>query len=317
MLSLGALRVDIDSTAPAPDGADWSTAYPALQDALDQAAILNTDGDAENDVNQIWIAEGTYKPTALLDSKEARSATFSMLDGVSLYGGFASDEPGLESRHGGETLLTGDILDNGTYGPDFAPDWDDTDLVDLISRHVTEPMGYTWYKPWSTYWPGRLDFIIYTDSNLSIPLSAILQTNFLPTAYRSLYGFAAGDTDDASDHLPHFADLSGMSQGASELPYEAIPGLRMRLSGSNPHAGGRVEIRFELQAATAGPARVSIHDATGRQVRLLATELVLRDGLALAWDGRDGAGRTCVPGAYWVRLATEQGEASSRVVLLD
>lgn len=213
------------------------------------------------------------------------------------------------------TLLTGDILDNTTYGPDFAPDWDDTDLTDLVSRHVTEPMGYTWYKPWSTYWPGRLDFIIYTDSNLDIPLSAILQTNFLPTAYRNLYGLASGDTDDASDHLPHFADLSGVSQSVAELPPEGIPGLRLHLAGGNPTR--RVEIGFSLDAAITGPARVSIHDATGRQVRLLTADVILRDGLRLAWNGRDDGDRTCAPGTYWVRVATARGETAGRIVLLD
>jgi len=105
--------IDIDSTAPVPDGLAWETAYVSLQDALDQASVLNTDGNVDNDVSEIWIAEGTYKPTRLSNEANARSATFSMLDGVSLYGGFFGDEPNLIFRHGSETVLSGDLDASG------------------------------------------------------------------------------------------------------------------------------------------------------------------------------------------------------------
>ena len=63
VLSTGPLHVDVDSLAPVPDGLGWETAYPALQDALDRAAVLNGDANAENDVEAIWIAEGVYVPS--------------------------------------------------------------------------------------------------------------------------------------------------------------------------------------------------------------------------------------------------------------
>jgi len=108
---LSVLRVDADSTAALPNGLAWSTAYPDLQDALDRAAALNTDAITENDVTQIWIAEGTYHPTAELDPGDARSASFSLLDGVSLYGGFAGDETALDQRDlsARTTTLSGDL----------------------------------------------------------------------------------------------------------------------------------------------------------------------------------------------------------------
>ena len=102
VLSIGPLLVDADSVAQPPDGLTWPTAYADLQAALDQAELLNTDADPENDVTEIWIAEGTYKPTTMLYPTVARSATFSLLDGVSLYGSFAGDEQNRNSRHGGQ-----------------------------------------------------------------------------------------------------------------------------------------------------------------------------------------------------------------------
>jgi len=111
VLSTGPLHVDADSTAPNHDGLAWATAYADLQDALDRANELNTDLDAENDVSAIWIAEGTYKPSALLEIGDARSASFSLLDGVSLHGGFAGTEDTLDARDWSAhvTTLSGDL----------------------------------------------------------------------------------------------------------------------------------------------------------------------------------------------------------------
>ena len=105
------LYVDTDSTASEPDGSSWSSAYDNLEDALAQAGILNTDGDSENDIEEIWIAEGTYIPTAELEPGDPRSASFSLVDGVALYGGFAGTETALAERDWlvYETLLSGDL----------------------------------------------------------------------------------------------------------------------------------------------------------------------------------------------------------------
>ncbi len=213
-----------------------------------------------------------------------------------------------------ETLLTGDIYDNTTYGPDCAPDWDGTDLVDRISRHVTEPVGYTWYKSWSDYWPSRLDYIISTDSNLGITLSATLQTELLPESYLLEYGLQAADTGTATDHLPHFADLVTAGQGVVELP-PALGGWRLSLAGPNPAAG---EVRLQLEAGAGGAARpaLGIHDAMGRVLRVLAPAATGDGPATVRWDGRDGGGRPVAAGPYWVRPVGAGGPSGLRVILV-
>jgi len=108
------LFVDHDA-ASGGDGLSWSTAYDDLQDALSQSEILNSDGDNTNDVEQIWIAEGVYKPSTELEPGNPRSANFSLLDGVTLYGGFLGTETSLSQRDWSNyhTILSGDI---GTLG---------------------------------------------------------------------------------------------------------------------------------------------------------------------------------------------------------
>ena len=73
---LAVLMVDADA-APGGDGLAWGSAYNDLQGALSQAAVLNVDGDTLNDIDQIWIAEGSYTPSDELEPSDARSASFS------------------------------------------------------------------------------------------------------------------------------------------------------------------------------------------------------------------------------------------------
>ena len=136
MLSI-TLFVDDDATSASPDGLAWDTAYADLQSALDRAAELNADATAENDITQIWIAEGTYYPTAQLEPDDLRSATFSLVDGVSLYGGFAGTETTLDERILGPehtTILSGDLNKN---------DEKDIAVEDLLDHPTRQDNAYS------------------------------------------------------------------------------------------------------------------------------------------------------------------------------
>ncbi len=209
------------------------------------------------------------------------------------------------------TLMTGDIVDNDTYGPDFAPDWDGSDLADLRSRQPTEPMGYTWYKEWSTYWPGRLDFIIYTDSNLATGVQAIMQTQFMPPEYLTEYGLLASDSYNASDHLAYFADFAPRGQDVTEESSEPGNVIRLRVDGTSP-SPGRVRLVLELPGGAAHEATVSIHTADGRLIR----QLTPGPQLTLTWDGTHCSGQPMPSGAYWARAAWGRQSATTRITLM-
>ena len=93
---------------------------------------------------------------------------------------------------------------------------------------------------------------------------------------------------------------------------ETLPGVALTV-GPNP-ARGACRLGFAL--AVPGRVRLAIVDVRGRRVRSLADRAFGDGAHALAWDGRDDAGRAAPPGAYVARLETPEGRAARRLVLL-
>jgi len=99
----------VDKNVPDPcDGSSWDKAFEELKDAI--AVALPCD--------EIWVADGTYEPTA--DPCDT-NATFSMVNGVGVYGGFEGGEEYRYERDWAdpekETILSGDI--NGSVNVDY------------------------------------------------------------------------------------------------------------------------------------------------------------------------------------------------------
>ena len=112
-----------------------------------------------------------------------------------------------------QTLIDGDIQDETRYGEDFPPDWDDTGLADLHPLHnIDGPDDYTWRNDDDEWNPGRLDYILYTDSVLDAVQSFILNTTTmnagdLQAAGLQRYDVTADNEGRQFDHLPLLADF--------------------------------------------------------------------------------------------------------------
>ena len=97
----------VDDDAPTGgDGVSWTMAYRFLQDALGKAEAWD----------EIRVAQGIYKPdrsSAHPDGTGDRNASFCLLDGVAIRGGFAGvamSDPDARDVVSYETILSGDLM---------------------------------------------------------------------------------------------------------------------------------------------------------------------------------------------------------------
>ncbi|MHC4695277.1 MAG: S8 family serine peptidase, partial [Planctomycetota bacterium] len=102
--------VRADATG-ADNGTSWSDAYTDLQNALADASETCGSGV------EIWVAAGIYSPAG---PGGDRTATFRLINGVAIYGGFAGNESSVAERDPSENMVifSGDL--NGDDEPDFA-----------------------------------------------------------------------------------------------------------------------------------------------------------------------------------------------------
>lgn len=94
----------------------------------------------------------------------------------------------------------------------------------------------------------------------------------------------------------------------------AAAGAALRLAASpNPAAG---PMRFAWRMGESAHARLEVLDAAGRRVAVPFEGEATPGEHAIAWDGRDSAGRRLPPGVYLARLVTPGAVALTRVVRL-
>ena len=120
------------------DGSSWDNAYGGLADPLHWADLQRkgTYGHAvaaDETIDEIWVAEGTYLPKYKIADKDANQAdtddrdkAFTLVDGVKLYGGFPDHASNQYNFYLGSrgtimsqfhaTVLSGDLLGDDPSG---------------------------------------------------------------------------------------------------------------------------------------------------------------------------------------------------------
>jgi len=143
----GGDRIYVDAYATGHEtGTSWNNAYTDLQDAMERAEKSRD----VYEINEIWVAQGIYRPS----KTQNPNASFDMIDGLKLYGGFGTDANSLNDRDfvRYKTYLSGNIDIGGdldsfivvdtTTDPNFASITSDTVLDGFIITHAAEAAVY-------------------------------------------------------------------------------------------------------------------------------------------------------------------------------
>ncbi len=128
----GVIYVDADATGAAT-GLNWTDAYTNVQDALAGAS----------GAGQIWVAEGVYYPDEGGGGpNDDLTSTFTLENGVALYGGFSGGETQLDQRNpvAHVTVLSGDLEKNDLTDPNGVVT-DTANIVGANAYHVVTGGG--------------------------------------------------------------------------------------------------------------------------------------------------------------------------------
>ena len=100
--------------------------------------------------------------------------------------------------------------------------------------------------------------------------------------------------------------------GVSDLQPSELGRLMLRAAPNPVHR--RSLVRLSLPVS--GHVRLSVHDVTGRRVRVLADTDLPHGVHTFAWDRRDEAGRRVGAGVYLYRVETDAGSLTRKAVLV-
>lgn len=124
---------------------------------------------------------------------------------------------------------------------------------------------------------------------------------------------AISPTDDRIYVATHGSGL--WATDASPTAVATAPAAGLALSAWPNPCRPQTTLHFSLREP--GAVALDVFDAQGRRVRSLLTGEALPAGpQAIAWDGRDDAGRALPAGVYLVRVTTPAGEGTTRLVRL-
>ena len=213
------------------------------------------------------------------------------------------------------TFLTGEIANLNQYGPSFKPDWDGTDFTALLPRQTDLLLSFTWYDEGNSFSPGRLDYIIYSDSAIKPGNHFILFTPEMSPDSLAKHGLQPGDVTLASDHLPVVSDfIVPLSTDVKIGAFPHRPGsISLNQNYPNPFNPG-TEISYWLPQQSR--VALKIFNLLGEEVAVLVDSVQARGYQSMNWNGRDKLGNSVESGVYIYQLRVGDRVLSRKMVVL-
>ena len=212
-----------------------------------------------------------------------------------------------------ETLKNGDIVDESQFGVDFLPDWDSTAIIDLFSRQTHKRMGYTWRKDGSSFNPGKLDYLFFSDASIDTGKHYILNTLAMDQVALDNNNLQFEDTQEASDHLPLVFDIV-VSSNVGVKDIESLPSsIKVFHNYPNPF-NPITNIRYSISSKS--NVRLVILDISGKEVVTLLDEFQQPGHNTISWGGKDSFGKSVGTGIYFYVLEVGTKKEIRKMILL-
>lgn len=198
------------------------------------------------------------------------------------------------------TLITGEIVNHNIYGESFMPDWDSTYFTDSkpITTHM--PSTFTWYNEGSSFSPGRLDYVVYSNSVMSVANSYALFTKALPQDSLTLYNLERNDVTSVADHIPVIVDFEFSPTvsvtNESDLDYQFSLSQNYP-NPFNPSTTIKYSVPDNGLSATSQYVKLVIFDILGQEVATLINKEQIAGNYQVQFDAS-----TLTSGNYFYKL---------------
>jgi len=214
-----------------------------------------------------------------------------------------------------QTFLKGEIVNKNIYGQSFDPDWDGTALADLAPYIAGYNMAFTWYDENSSFSPGRLDYMIYTDSVLKTGNHFILFTPVLSEKMLQKYALQKDDVLLASDHLPVVGDFIFPRVDDVARKHREKNAVHSTLLHNYPNPFNlSTRIIYNLQQPA--HVRLRIMNIHGDEVKTLINAKQTAGKQATVWDGTDEKGVAVSSGIYFIYLQVDEQIYKSEILFI-
>jgi endonuclease/exonuclease/phosphatase family metal-dependent hydrolase len=212
-----------------------------------------------------------------------------------------------------ETIRIGDIYNEDQYGDDFLPDWDMSSLIDLSPRHTNKLMTYTWRNDASSFNPGKLDYIFYSDASILSAKNYILNTLSMNESELNYHGLQWNDTEEASDHLPVVFDIS--TNQSMNLPEKHLVSNFLKIHPNYPNPFNlNTQIKFSLLKSS--NISIEIIDIKGSKVKTIFQGIKPEGLNSMYWDSKDREGVVSGSGVYFVLFKGKNFSKKQKIILV-
>jgi len=205
------------------------------------------------------------------------------------------------------TLVTGGIVNTQIFGQGAPPDWDETDLEDIIAQQSDKRTAYTWRNDNSSFPPGRLDFQIYSNSVMRMEKAFAIQTEVMSTSRLAQYGILQFDTRNASDHLPKVTDYS-MNISTDVTDDHNLVDFNLEQNFPNPF---NPATKIGFRVSDFGFVSLKVYDVLGNEIATLVDDEKPAGTYEVEFDGGD-----LTSGIYFYKLQVAEYVETKKMILM-
>ncbi len=213
----GDLRTAVASRVPLEDAAGLGTvAWHDTKERGGPRDVRFAGGVVEFGGRRVLFASTHLKCCGSIDSEEDLVRLEEVQALRSSLRGFDFGDASAAGRSSGSRVeafvIGGDFNLVGSFDPlDLLVegiDRDGTDLGIADALQLDRRTNATWEDPGQPFTPGRLDYIVFTDSTFQAVGAFVFDTRDLLPQHLEAHGLRVADTGDASDHLPVVVDFA-------------------------------------------------------------------------------------------------------------